>query len=235
MQDKDYFIVTGSNSGLGKNLVKNLNDKGFKTLGIDVVDGEYTDLKFDLSKLSEENVKEIQSKLGECKIKSIIHCAAVQKNPDKNFESLTKTFDEVFGVNVKSIYLLVKLLETSFHKPSNLCLISSVHSNATTENNTLYASSKAALKGVLHGLTLEKKDEMSIFELVLGAMESPMLLNSYNKNEIENLKNELPSKKILTTNEVASFIIDLIIKHTNILHGSSIILDNGVLSKLSTR
>ena len=76
---------------------------------------------------------------------------------------------------------------------------------------------------------------MSIFELVLGAMESPMLLNSYNKNEIENLKNELPSKKILTTNEVASFIIDLIIKHTNILHGSSIILDNGVLSKLSTR
>tara|TARA_Y100001958_G_C21236007_1_gene562438 strand:+ start:308 stop:1015 length:708 start_codon:yes stop_codon:yes gene_type:complete len=235
MQDKDYFIVTGSNSGLGKNLVKNLNDKGFKTLGIDVVDGEYTDLKFDLSKLSDENVKEIQSKLGECKIKSIIHCAAVQKNPDKNFESLTKTFDEVFGVNVKSIYLLVKLLETSFHKPSNLCLISSVHSNATTENNTLYASSKAALKGVLHGLTLEKKDEMSIFELVLGAMESPMLLNSYNKNEIENLKNELPSKKILTTNEVASFIIDLIIKHTNILHGSSIILDNGVLSKLSTR
>tara|TARA_X000000368_G_C23041518_1_gene717147 strand:- start:609 stop:1316 length:708 start_codon:yes stop_codon:yes gene_type:complete len=235
MKDKDYFIVTGSNSGLGENLVKNLKDKGFKTLGIDVVDGEYTDLKFDLSNLSKEHVKEIQSKLGVCKIKSIIHCAAVQKNPDKNFESLTETFDEVFGVNVKSIYMLVELLEAYFQKPSSLCLISSVHSNATTENNTLYASSKAALKGVLHGLTLEKKDNMSIFELVLGAMDSPMLLNSYNQNEIKNLKDDLPSKKILTTNEVASFIIDLTMKHANILHGSSIILDNGVLSKLSTR
>ena len=235
MQDNDYFIITGSNSGLGENLVKNLNDEGFKTLGIDVVDGKYTDLKFDLSNLSEENIKEIQSKLGDCKIKSIIHCAAVQKNPDKNFESLTETFDEIFGVNVKSIYMLVKLLETYFQKLSSVCLISSVHSSATTENNTLYASSKEALKGVLHGLTLEQNNNMSIFELVLGAMESPMLLNSYNKNEIENLKNELPSKKILTTNEVASFIIDLIIRHANILHGSSIILDNGVLSKLSTR
>ena len=32
MQDNDYFIITGSNSGLGENLVKNLNDEGFKLL-----------------------------------------------------------------------------------------------------------------------------------------------------------------------------------------------------------
>ena len=60
MQDNDYFIITGSNSGLGENLVKNLNDEGFKTLGIYVIYFKYTYLKFDLSNLSEENINFIQ-------------------------------------------------------------------------------------------------------------------------------------------------------------------------------
>ena len=93
----------------------------------------------------------------------------------------------------------------------------------------------AALKGILRGMTLEKKDKMSIFELVLGAMKSPMLLNNVDKKEIEELKNGLPSKKILTTDEVANLIIDLVNNHASILHGSSIVIDNGVLSKLPTK
>ena len=76
---------------------------------------------------------------------------------------------------------------------------------------------------------------MSIFELILGAMDSPMLLNSFDKNEIEDLKQELPSKNILQPAEIAQFIIDLIDNYAKILHGSSIVLDNGVLSKLSTK
>lgn len=235
MLDKEYYIVTGSSSGLGENVVSNMKTLGFNTLGIDIVDGEGTDLKIDLSTLSKENIDEIKQHLGGSKIKSIIHCAAIQKNPNNNFESLSETFDKVFGVNIKSIYIFIKMLEDSFHTFSSICLISSVHAEATTENDTLYASSKAALKGILRGMTLEKKDKMSIFELVLGAMKSPMLLNNVDKKEIEELKNGLPSKKILTTDEVANLIIDLVHNHASILHGSSIVVDNGVLSKLPTK
>lgn len=235
MLDKEYYIVTGSSSGLGKNVVSNMKTLGFNTLGIDLVDGEGTDLKIDLSTLTKENIDEIKQYLGGSKIKSIIHCAAIQKNPNNNFESLSETFDKVFGVNIKSIYIFIKMLEDSFHTFSSICLISSVHAEATTENDTLYASSKAALKGILRGVTLEKKDKMSIFELVLGAMNSPMLFNNLDKKELEELKNELPSKKILTTDEVANLIIDLVNNHASILHGSSIIVDNGVLSKLPTK
>ena len=235
MIDKEYYIVTGSSSGLGENVVSNMQTLGFNTLGIDIVDGEGTDLKIDLSTLSKENIDDIKRYLGGAKIKSIIHCAALQKSPNNNFESISQTFDEVFGVNIKSIYLFIKMLEDSFYDFSSVCLISSVHAEATTENDTLYASSKAALKGILRGVTLEKNDKMSIFELVLGAMNSPMLLNNLDKKELEELKNELPSKKILTTDEVANLIIDLVNNHASILHGSSIIVDNGVLSKLPTK
>ena len=88
---------------------------------------------------------------------------------------------------------------------------------------------------MVNGLTIEKNEKMSIFELILGAMDSPMLTDNLDKKEIQNLINELPSKKILEPVEVANFLIDLLNQHAKILHGSSITVDNGVLSKLPTK
>lgn len=234
MSIKNYYIVTGSSSGLGKDLVKNLKQGGFKTIGIDRVDGEHTDLNIDLAKISYDDIKKIKTKLENSKIESIVHCAAVQKNPTKDFSSISDTFDEVFSVNTKSIYVLIEMLEKEFTDFSGVCIISSVHAQATTKQNTLYASSKSALKGLIHGLTIEKQEKMSIFEIILGAMDSPMLLNSISEKDIHNLEKQLPSKKILKTEEVTSLIINLLNQHRSILHGSSIVIDNGVLSKLPT-
>ena len=94
------------------------------------------------------------------------------KNSSNNIDDVSATFDEVFSVNVKSIYLLIKTLENEFSDFSKLCIVSSVHAKVTTENNTLYASSKSAIQGLVNGLTIEKNEKMSIFELILGAMDS---------------------------------------------------------------
>ena len=171
---ENYYLITGSSSGLGEALSKQLKQSGFNTLGIDKT-GIHTDIKIDLSKISNENVLEIKNSLNGKKIDSIVHCAAIQKNSSNNIDDVSATFDEVFSVNVKSIYLLVKTLENEFSDFSKLCLVSSVHAKATTENNTLYASSKSAIQGLVNGLTTEKNEKMSIFELILGAMDSPML------------------------------------------------------------
>lgn len=234
MTNKNYFLITGSSSGLGENLVISLNEKGFKTIGIDINEGKYTDIVIDLAGISEDDIEKIKVKLENSKIDSIIHCAAVQKSPQKDITNISKTFDEVFSVNTKSIYVLIEMLESEFTDFCSICIVSSVHAKATTVNNTLYASSKSALRGLIQGLTLEKQDKMSIFELILGAMDSPMLLNSVTEEQINDLKKQLPSKKILKTDEVSNLVIDLLIKHRYILHGSSIVIDNGVLSQLST-
>ena len=232
---ENYFLITGSSSGLGEALSKQLQQSGFNTIGIDKTDGTYTDINIDLSNISNENVLEIKNSLNGKKIDSIVHCAAVQKNSSNDIDDISATFDEVFSVNVKSIYLLVKTLENEFSDFSKICIVSSVHAKATTKNNTLYASSKSAIQGLVKGLTIEKNEKMSIFQLILGAMDSPMLTDNLDKKEIQNLINELPSKKILEPGDVANFVIDLLNQHSKILHGSSITVDNGVLSKLATK
>ena len=228
------YIVTGSSSGLGKSLITELEKLNLKTIGIDKVNADTTNLQIDLNNVSIDDLTQIRDKIGESTIKSIIHCAAVQKNPKKDFENINKLFDEVFTVNVKSIYLLATLLEESFKNDSSVCIISSVHSEATTENNTLYAASKAAIRGLVNGLTVSNKDKFSTFEIVLGAMDSPMLLNSISEDELPKLESQLPSKKILNTSEITKLIVDLVNKHSSILHGSTIKIDNGVLSRLFT-
>tara|TARA_B100002019_G_scaffold7096_1_gene5678 strand:- start:1329 stop:2039 length:711 start_codon:yes stop_codon:yes gene_type:complete len=232
---ENYYLITGSSSGLGDALCKQLKQNGFKSLGIDKTAGIHTDINIDLSNISNENILEIKNFLNSKKIDSIVHCAAVQKNSSNDIDDISATFDEVFSVNVKSIYLLVKTLENEFSDFPKLCIVSSIHAKATTKDNTLYASSKSAIQGLVNGLTIEKNEKMSIFELILGAMDSPMLTDNLNKKEIQNLINELPSKKILEPDEVANFIIDLLNQHAKILHGSSITVDNGVLSKLPTK
>ena len=96
MTNKNYFLITGSSSGLGENLVINLNEKGFKTIGIDINEGKYTDIVIDLAGISEDDIEKIKVKLENSKIDSIIHCAAVQKSPQKDITNISKTFDEVF-------------------------------------------------------------------------------------------------------------------------------------------
>ena len=77
----EVFIVTGSSSGLGKSFISKLNDLGITSIGIDKDVAPTTNLNINLSNLSEDDCKKIKEMVGNNKIKSIIHCAAIQKNP----------------------------------------------------------------------------------------------------------------------------------------------------------
>jgi len=232
--NKNIFIVTGSSSGLGKSFVSKLNSQGLSTIGIDKEKAPTTNLNIDLSNLNEDNCNDIKKLIGSNQVRSIIHCAAVQKNPKQNFEDLSSIFDETFSVNTKSIYLLSMTLKEFFTEASSVCIISSVHAEATTQDNILYASSKSALSGLVKGLTATFRNNFSVFEIILGAMDSPMLFNSIGENNLSELQGKLPSGKVLNTSDVAKLSIELINNYSQILHGSSIKLDNGILSLLAS-
>ena len=72
MTNKNYFLITGSSSGLGENLVKVLNEKGLKTIGIDINEGRNTDIVVDLASISMDDIDKIKVKLENSKIDSII-------------------------------------------------------------------------------------------------------------------------------------------------------------------
>ena len=53
MNNNDYvYIVTGSSSGLGKSLITELEKLNLKTIGIDKVNADTTNLQIDLNNVS---------------------------------------------------------------------------------------------------------------------------------------------------------------------------------------
>ena len=60
MTNKNYFLITGSSSGLGENLVINLNEKGFKTIVLLTHEARYIDKIKDRIISSIEVLKEEQ-------------------------------------------------------------------------------------------------------------------------------------------------------------------------------
>ncbi len=226
------YIITGSASGLGEEIHNRLRKNNIQTLGLDLSDSDSTDIVLDLRELSDENKDEFLSKIEVKKIKGIIHCAALQL--DEKDTSLSKVWDDTLNTNTRSIFLMSKWLQGSFEENSSICIISSVHSVATNVNNTIYASSKSAINGLIAGMTNEFGSKTACFQIVLGAMGTPKLFDNLSEEQIEKMKNDLPRKDILDKEAVADFIIDLCLNHSRILHGSSITLDNGVLSKLAT-
>lgn len=227
-----FYIVTGSASGLGEEVYKSFNKRNIQALGIDLKESDYTDIVYDLSKLTDKNKNEFLSKIDSKKILGLIHCAALQLDQEKS--NLSESWDDTFNTNTRSVYLLSKWLQSSFVDNSSICIISSVHSVATNANNTIYASSKSAINGLISGLTNDFGSKTACFQIILGAMGTPKLFNNVSEKQIEKMKNILPRKDILRKESVAQLVIDLCINYSNILHGSSITLDNGVLSKLAT-
>ena len=65
---ENYYLITGSSSGLGEALSKQLQQSGFNTLGIDKTDGKHTNINIDLSNISNEHVLEIRNYLNGKKI-----------------------------------------------------------------------------------------------------------------------------------------------------------------------
>ena len=73
MNNNDYvYIVTGSSSGLGKSLITELEKLNLKTIGIDKVNADTTNLQIDLNNVSIDDLTQIRDKIGESTIKSII-------------------------------------------------------------------------------------------------------------------------------------------------------------------
>ena len=55
---ENYYLITGSSSGLGEALSRQLKKSGFNALGIDRTEGIHTDINIDLSNISNVGTKQ---------------------------------------------------------------------------------------------------------------------------------------------------------------------------------
>lgn len=145
-----------------------------------------------------------------------------------NFER--NIFENVMEANVSFILDSLKLLleGEKLKKNSQLVVLSSVWSQLSRPNKLSYGVSKAALSGLVRSLAVDLGSlGIQINAVCPGPIDTPMTVKNLNPGELERIISEGPLNRLVTLDEVASLICELVTGKLSGVNGQEIVIDGG--------
>lgn len=219
--------MTGASQGIGYEVVKKLlsetehevfalarNKKKLESLQKYDLNATYHYQAFDL--LKEHYHKDLIPKIVKSveKVDVLMNIAGLLIS--KPLKDLTnKDFDDLFNMNVKSIFKLVRDLLPHFNKNAHIVNITSMggfQGSAKFPGMSLYSASKGALGILTECMAEELKDQhIKTNALAIGAVQTEMLTKAF------------PGYKApVNSGDMADFIIDFALKGHHYINGKII-------------
>jgi len=231
-------LITGSGGGIGSATVKLFKTKGWKTVGLDLIENDNLSdiyIKYDLENFHNlEKISEILSSQGVCGIDALVNNAAVQIVKPLS-EITCEDWNKTINVNLSAPLFLIKALLPYLKKAKGSVInVSSIHSNLSKANFSLYATSKGGLTTMTKVLALELAPEIRVNAVLPAATATEMLIDGFkNKPEkLAELKEYHPLKRIAETSEIAEVIYFLASESSSFITGSAIEVNGGIGAKL---
>jgi len=205
------IIVTGSRGGIGKAVMKSLNDEG---IGLDVKKG--WDITQEIDRL------DVYDKYKE--INGIAICHGITN----------RCWDYTLDVNLNSIYKFLELMHNRMKKRGgSIVNVTSLSSFQGFPNNPQYVASKGGLKQLTKALAVDwGKYNIRVNNVCPGYIRTDMTKRSYKNKTI---KKERDNRIILnrwgTPKDVASAIVFLLSSRAKYITGTDLVVDGGWLAK----
>lgn len=161
-------------------------------------------------------------------------------------EYTEEDFDNTMNVNLKSLWLSMKLQIRLMNKESNkqkqIINISSINGLGGADFLSLYSASKAGVISLTKSVALEfSKSNIAINAIVPGPFETPMLNkvlstqaqgdNEQKKIIEDQYKKLIPKGRFGNPDELAETILWLCEGNNNFISGHSLIIDGGLSSR----
>jgi NAD(P)-dependent dehydrogenase (short-subunit alcohol dehydrogenase family) len=220
------FVVTGSSGAIGSAIVRKLEADCHAVVPLDIKEG------YDLADRATWDLH-----LGRSRYDGLIHAAGVQVC--EPYQCLTTNeVDTMFKVNVTSFIELMAVLQPCFCDNACAIAIGSVHADVTAKNMAVYASTKAALVGLVRGMALEADGKYRVVCLSPGAVDTGMCRDNITEGGTKPEKWEpfverIPAGAITTPDEVAEMCAS-IIGMPKSMTGCNIVMDGGASCLLGT-
>lgn len=145
-------------------------------------------------------------------------------------ETTSETWDEIWDANFQFIVRSLEILleKNSFNRGSRLVVMSSIWQELARPQKVAYIASKAAVGGLVRGLTADLgKDGISINAVLPGVVDSPMTHKHLNSTQISRIIEGTPTGELVTPTQIAKTVAFLIGPHSTGINGQSIIVDGG--------
>lgn len=239
---KQYVLLTGASSGVGRELAIQLSKKYALILNGRCYERlldtrEKCDNKenimiwqYDLSAVRElENSLKLWMAEKEVEIVSFVHCAGVMKMLPCKVLSV-EALEETYRVNVFAAALIVKILSSKRVNQKNLksvVFISSNISNRGAAAFSVYGSSKAALDGLMRNLAIELAPEIRVNSVLPGGMITEMTKDMFEDVTMEERFKKNYPLGIGTPNQLAPMVEFLISEKSDWITGQQFVVDGG--------
>jgi glucose 1-dehydrogenase len=241
-------IVTGACGGIGRATAAAFGDAGWHVIGVDLVspDDSPSTAEFIVADLAaDDGISELRSALSHIsELDALVNNAAIQVNSPL-VETSDHDWDRVMNTNVRAAFRMIRSFHPALAAANGAVVnIGSVHSVATSQNVSVYATSKGALAALTRSSALELAlDGIRCNAVLPGAVMTPMLEDglgrrphpdgpSGNANE---LIARTPLGFIATPEQIAPTIVHLADNSLSpYTTGQMVIVDGGATARLST-
>lgn len=220
MSNKSVFI-TGASRGLGYEIKKSLEHRGFKVVAP-------SRSLLDLS--SKDSISNYLKRNQINDFYALIFNAGINY-PNQLDKHTDEQYENIIEVNLISTVRLLNSLLKNNSNLKHIIFISSIWSIKGKESRSIYSASKAGLDAIARSLAVELSHrQILVNSLVIGYMNTEMTFQNNSKENLNNIVNKIPTKKLIETNEVSEFINYLLEKNISI-NGQNIIIDGGFTIK----
>jgi len=239
-------IITGGGQGMGKACAISLSAKGINTVINDldelkakktveeikdlggesiIAPGDVTS-KSDMQKILESSISNYGS------IEILINNAGVLK-PTKVTDISEKEWDWVISVNLKGTFLFSQAVIPFMRKGGWGRIInfsSTAGKNISTLGGAHYTAAKAGILGFTRHLASEEaKFGITVNAVCPGLIDTEMVKNTINKDDIRKYTNSFPIQRLGKATEVASLVLFLASDKADYITGASLDINGGDL------
>lgn len=211
-------LLTGASRGIGKAIYDELKN-------------DYEVIAPTKEELNLEDIESINNFIKNCSTNFDILINNAGINIIKKIDSILD--EDIEKINTTNLVAPLKLIQFASkgmkeNKNGKIINISSIWGIRSKEKRTLYSGTKFGLIGITKALARELGEYNILVNAICpGFTATDLTMQSLNKEELEDLQNQIPLKRLASPNEIAKTIKFLISDENSYITGQSIIIDGG--------
>jgi len=240
-QARDVALVTGAAGGIGQALVLGFEAAGWRVVSVDRLPMARTDhVQADIGDLVDPESAEHQELVDRLRAATGGRCKAVVANAAHQVVKPAAALDAsdwrtTLDVNLLSPFWLAMAFADELERNRGSVLaISSIHEKLTKPGFVAYATSKAALSGLVRAMAVELGARLRVNAICPAAIATPMLKAGFDgqPEALAALEAFHPVGRLGDPAEVARVAVFVCSDAAGFMNGSCLALDGGIGARL---